>query len=428
MLAESCNPEWHSLPALVYNYYAAIRRYCDVTLVTQVRNQPDIEEVGPAGAEIVYLDTERIASPLHKAGSFLSGDSNKAMTLKVAFSYPSYLYFERLAWKYFGGRLTAGQFDLVHRVSPMSPTVPSPIASWSPIPFVIGPLLGGLAWPPQYANEMRREREWMNYVRRVHRYIPFYQSTYAKAAAILAAYQHTISDLPASSEARIIEFSEGGIHPADFPKPNKQDKERMTVLFVGRLVPFKLPEVLVRSFVQSPLLRQHRLVIVGDGPELPRLEKLITEQGLQECVELRGTISYSEVVALMRESEIFGFPSIREQGGGVLTMASMCEMACVVVEYGGPAVRVPPDCGIRVPMGDIPELVEGFTEAFEKLLRNPERVREFGRAAREFTERHYAWDSKAQKTLEIYRWVLGQTAEKPNFWEPPKLPAEALQA
>jgi glycosyltransferase involved in cell wall biosynthesis len=275
-----------------------------------------------------------------------------------------------------------------------------------------------LPWPQQFKAEMSREREWMTHLREAHRWMPFYRSTYAKAAAILAAYDHTIADIPAYAQAKTFNFPEGGVDPAQFPLPQRQPKERMTVLFVGRLVPFKLPEVLVRSFTQSTILQQHRLVIVGDGPERSRLEQMVQAAGLSDCIEFTGTISQAQVGELMRQSDIFGFPSIREQGGGVLTLAAMSGMAAVVVNYGGPATRVQPGCGVRVPIGTLDEITERFTHELEALVTNPDRVIEYGMAARHFTCTHYAWEAKARKTLEIYDWVLGRRDTKPNFWEP----------
>ncbi len=427
VLADDCNPEWHSLPALIFKYVQVLSNYVDIVLVTQIRNRINIEKVGLANVEVVYLDTENIAAPIYKLASFLSGDPNKAMTFKVAFSYPSYLAFEWAAWRRFKAEIKAGKFDLIHRMSPMSPTIPSPIASWcQPVPFVIGPLLGGLAWPEQFKREMIREREWMNYIRQLHRILPFYQSTYKKAVAILAAYPHTIADLPTGAAGRIIDFSEGGVDPAEFPMPDKVIHDKITVLFVGRLVPFKLPEVLVRSFAASPILQQHRLVIVGDGPERPRLEEMAQTAGLSHCIEFKGTMPQAEVGQLMRDSEIFAFPSIREQGGGVLTLAAMSGMASVVVDYGGPAYRVPNGCGVRVPMGTLSELTERFTRSLEDLVQQPEQILAMGAAARAFTASHYAWEVKANNTLAVYAWVLGERSTKPDFRPKLAAPAELM--
>lgn len=420
ILADDCNPDWHSLPALVYSAVCTLSKYADVVVATQIRNKPNIERDGMGNAEVVYVDTEKVAAPIYKLATVLSGDFNKAMTLKVALTYPSYLAFEWAVWRRFRQELRNGRFDVVHRFSPMSPTIPSPMAKWSPVPFVLGPVLGGLPWPKHFKAEMSREGEWMNYVREAHRWLPFYQATYKHAAAILAGYDHTIEDVPDYAKSKTINFSEGGVDPTKFTLPVREKKEKMTILFVGRLVPFKMPEVLIHSFAASPLLQQHKLVIVGDGPERPRLEQFIEEKGLSECVELTGTVSQDRVGELMRESEIFAFPSIREQGGGVLTLAMMSGMACVVVDYGGPAARVKSGCGVKIPMGNLDHLVKHFTQELEKLVADPDGVIDMGVAARRYTETYYSWDAKARKTLEIYNWVLGRQQEKPDFWNQPK--------
>ncbi len=415
-LATDCNPQWHSLPALIYEYYVALKAYADITLVTHIRNRENLDAVLPNEADVVYLDTEVISKPVYKLTHFLTGDPNKAMTLQVAMSYPSNVYFEYCAWKKFKAALKAGEFDVVHRASPMSPTMPSPIAKWSPVPFVIGPVLGGLPWPKEFEGEMRREGEWMNYFRKAHRLMPYYRSTYGRAAAILAGYKHTVGDIPEKDHERVIEFSEGGIHPENYHEKVFETKEKSTILFVGRMVPFKQPEVLIRCFEKSETLRKHRLVLIGDGPELERLRALVAELKLEDCVELPGALPYARVSEMMYEADIFAFPSIREQGGGVLTMASMSCTPCVVVDYGGPSTRVPEGCGIKVPLGNVNDIIDSFTTALESLVADPDKIKQFGVAAREFTEKYYSWSWKASKTREIYDWVLGRISDKPHFW------------
>lgn len=415
-LASECNPLWHSLPALVYEYFIALSKYADLTLVTHIRNLENLESALPKDIKAIYIDTEVISKPFYKLSTFLTGDPDKAMTLQVALSYPGNIYFEYCVWKMFKTQLKKGDFDIVHRASPMSPTIPSPMAKWSPIPFVIGPVLGGLPWPKQFQGEMQREGEWMNYVRVLHRLMPYYQSTYKRAAVILAGYGHTVGDIPIKNNDRVIEFSEGGIHRHHYPEAEKQTHTRRRILFVGRLVPFKQPELLVRCFINNPALREHELIIVGNGPEYPRIETLIKEHKLGNCVTLTGTIPHAEVREQMYQADIFAFPSIREQGGGVITMASMASTPCMVVDYGGPSVRVPENGGVKVALGDYDQLVSRFSHELESLAGDPERCKAMGIVAREFTKKYYCWDWKARKTREIYRWVLGKNETKPSFW------------
>jgi glycosyltransferase involved in cell wall biosynthesis len=173
---------------------------------------------------------------------------------------------------------------------------------------------------------------------------------------------------------------------------------------------------LIRAFEQSSELRAHRLVMVGDGPELPRLRAIVASARLESSVELTGALPFSRVLELMYEAQVFAFPSIREQGGGVLTLASMASTPSVVVNYGGPAHRVPDDCGVRVSIGNFGHLVSSFRRELESLIGDPERIEAMGRAAREHTARYYDWRRKAHKTVEVYEWVLGRRSDKPDFW------------
>lgn len=415
-LASECNPQWHSLPALVAEYYRALLDHAELTLVTHVRNKPNLENWLPESAEVHYIDNERVARPLYQLTQKITGDPNKAMTLQVALNYPSNVSFEFKVWKLFEERLKSGEFDIVHRASPMSPTIPSPMAKRCPVPFVIGPVQGGLPWPKAFKTEMRREGEWMNYFRKAHKYLPYYRSTYKYAAAILAAYSHTMGDIPKPDHDRVIDLTEGGIHPEDYPHRNFTQNDRSTILFVGRMVPYKQPEVLIRCVERSETLKQHQFVLVGDGPELPRLKALVKELNLENCIMLTGALPYQQVRDWMYKADIFAFPSIREQGGGVLTMASMASTPCVVVDYGGPSCRVPKGCGIKVPLGSVEDITAGFVNALESLVGNHDKIKSFGMAARKFTEKFYSWAWKAKKTNEIYEWTLGERNHKPDFW------------
>lgn len=423
-MAADCNPEWHSLPALIWEYCLVLSQKVDVHLVTLSINRANIEAVRPQSITVDYVDSEIVSGPIFRLTQMLVGESNKAMTLQVAMRYPSQLFFEYQVWKKYRDRLHTGSFDVLHRASPMSPVLPSYLSQKSPIPFVIGPLLGGLSWPQGFAKEMRREGEWMNYVRRLHKYLPFYKSTYRCADAVLAGYPHTVADLPVTGRDNVVEFSEGGIHTEDYPFLPKTQNDVKTVLFVGRMVPFKQPQMLIECFAESVYLRRHKLVMIGDGPEIPRLQDLILEHRLSDVVTLLGEAPMSQVVEAMRQADVFGFPSIREQGGGVITIASLCETPSVVIDYGGPKYRVPDDCGIRVPLGSRAEVKSRFKAALERLIANDTQARSMGQAARAFASKYYDWQHKADKTIEVYDWINNESAIKPNFWRSNRGPGE----
>lgn len=409
ILANDCNPDWPSLPVVAYNFARALSERMDTVVVTQIRNQPNITRAGGLGkAEVVYIDSEWIAAPLHQLATFLRRGQEVGWTIQMAMSYPSYLAFEWMVWRQFKEELEQREFDIVHRITPMSPTLPSLIAHLSPVPFVLGPLNGNLAWPKQFKGEQKREKELLSNLRNAYKFLPFYRSTYNSAAKILAAFEHTVDDLSDRVKGKTIEFPEVGINPDLFNSIRRTPSDRLTILFAGRLVPYKLPVVVVQAFANSPLLRQHRLVIVGDGPERPHLEMLIEQHNLHDCVELRGKVSQGEVSQLMQSSDIFAFPSIRELGAGVVIEAMACALACVVVDYGGPGTLVAPDRGVKVALDTLKNLVCSFQEELENLVASPKRIQSLGQAAQEHALQNYTWEAKADKVLKIYQSLIQQ--------------------
>jgi glycosyltransferase involved in cell wall biosynthesis len=416
IMADDCNPEWPSLPVVGYKAVRAIAEYADVVVATHVRNRTNIEKVGFGRAKVRYIDNEYIARSMHRFASFLRGGPQKAWTTAVALSYPSYLAFEWEVWKATRDELRGGEFDVVHRITPMSPTIPSPMALWSPVPFVLGPLNGGLKWPRAFREELARERELLSYARNIYRALPYRRSTYQKSRAILAAFQHTIDDLPNYALARTINFPEVGIDPAVFDQiAERPVRKQKTILFVGRFVPYKLPQVVVRAFADHPSLHAHRLVMVGDGPERPAVEQLIRDRGLESRVEIPGWKTQAEVAEIMREADILAFPSIRELGAGVIVEAMACGLACVVVDYGAPGALIDSDRGVKVPLGDKDQLTRGFGQALERLVSEENITVRLGAAARQHAMQFYSWEAKARKTIAVYEWVLGR-GPRPDFW------------
>ena len=408
ILADDCNPEWPSLPVVGYKAARAIAEHADVTVATHVRNQPDIERAGFGQAEVEYLDNEYIARRLYKLNTWLRGGNEVGWTTNIAMNYPSYLAFEWEAWRRFAPELKAGEFDVVHRLTPMSPTLPSPIASECPVPFVLGPLNGGLAWPEGYGAERDREKEWLVKLREAYRYLPYHRSSYDKSAAILAAFQHTMDDLPKAARGRAINFPEVGIDPELFRAPQEaRTGTRMTFLFAGRLVPYKLPGLAIDCFARSAELRAHRLLIAGDGPEREAMERQIAEHGLAGCVEMVGKKSQAEVAELMRQSDVFVFPSIRELGAGVIAEAMASGLCCVAVDYGGPAELLANGRGIKIAVSPREQLTAAFQSELEKLAGAPELAQLYGERGRRYALENLTWDIKAQRTIDIYRWVIG---------------------
>jgi glycosyltransferase involved in cell wall biosynthesis len=414
LMAEDCNPEWPSLPLAGYQTVKALSRVARVTLATHVRNRYDLKGHLP-DTEIEYADTEYITAPLTKLASWLRGRSDGSST--TALSYPTIIAFEHEVHQAFRRRIENGEFDVVHRLTPMSPELPSPMATWCPVPYVLGPLNGGLRWPEPLRAEVAREREWLGRLRAAYKWLPYHRSTFRNASAVLASFEHTIDDLPASAKERCVEFPEVGVAPESFPYPGQRPhRPALVFISVGRFEPFELLDVAIRVFAESRKLRAHRLVLVGDGVERPALERQVKESRLEGVVEFTGWLARTQLHARLRDADIFFFPSIGELGGGVVVEAMASGCVPVVVNYGGPGGLVSSgDSGVAVPLGHKDDLVRHFTQALERYVDDRLRRLDHAEAAYERAIEHFSWDAKARKLHEIYEWATGRRSRKPVF-------------
>jgi alpha-maltose-1-phosphate synthase len=421
LIAEAANPEWTSVPLVGYSHARALFELCDAHVVTQVRNREALVRSGLAeGRDFTALDSEPVASPLYKATEAIRRATGLGWTFDTAMQALPYYYFERLFWQRFGAEIASGKWDVVHRITPLSPTIASvivPRCKAHGVPFVWGPINGGVPWPPGFAGVQRREGEWLHYVRNAYRFLPGYAST-LEADCILAGSIATYEQLPDEARRRAIYLPENAIDEQRFATCKSGPVERpLRVAFVGRLVAYKGADMLIEA--ARPLLAAGKLQvdIIGDGPEREPLRALVAEHGLGQSVHLEGWVPHAELAPRLLQSDVFGFPSVREFGGGVVLEAMALGLVPVVVDYGGPSELVNDATGYRIPIGSRAEIVERLRAVLARLSDDPAPLRAMGERARARVLRHFTWREKAKQSVSVYRWVRGE-GPRPDFGMP----------
>jgi glycosyltransferase involved in cell wall biosynthesis len=419
LIAEAANPEWASVPLVGWSSSRAIQQALGGHIVTQIRNADAFERAGVSAKEFTAIDSEAIAAPLWKFSDWLRGGKGKAWTTITAASSLAYYYFEHLVWQRFGDRIKSGEFSLVHRITPLSPTTQSTLASRcrrAGVPFVLGPLNGGVPWPAGFDRERRREHEWLSYVRSLYRLLPAYGSTRRCAAAIIVGSQYTLSQIPAKYRERVVYIPENGLDLTRFTITRTRAASRpLRCLFLGRLVPYKGADILIEAI--APLARQGflSLVIVGDGPERRTLEGLVAKRGISPQVTFTGQVPHSDVQSHLSEADLLTFPSIREFGGAVIIEAMAVGLAPMAVSYGGPAELMTDSTAFPIPIGGRGQLIERFRREIMRLIDDPSEIDRKAKAARDRARALFTWDTKASQIAEVYRWVLGERHGKPEF-------------
>ena len=419
IIAEAANPEWTSVPLVGWSHARAIQEHIGGHLVTQIRNEEAIKRSGLPHDRYTVIDSEAVAGVMWKIGSLLSGGSNKGWTTKMAAAVPSYLYFEHLVWKKFKERLRSGEFSLVHRITPLSPTVPSLLASHCAkigVPFVMGPLNGGVPWPRAFDSARRKENEWLSYVRGAYRILPYYNSSRKHASAIICGSRDTMKQMPRWTNQKIVYVPENAVDSTRFTEQRAHRASKpLRCIFLGRLVPYKGCDMLIESAAELCRARDLCLEIVGDGPERAKLQAMVAELGTEDMVRFVGKVPHTEVQKHLAQSDLLTFPSIREFGGAVLLEAMAVGIPPLAIAYGGPAEIMSESTSFPIEPGSRAEIVERVREQLTSLVSNPSIIDKKSAYCTDRVDRLFTWDSKAIQVQEVYRWVLGDEPLKPEF-------------
>jgi glycosyltransferase involved in cell wall biosynthesis len=166
-------------------------------------------------------------------------------------------------------------------------------------------------------------------------------------------------------------------------------------VYVGRLRRYKGVEFAIRALALARGRRTDlRLEIAGRGEDLPRLERLARELGLEDAVRFLGFVSEAEKLRLFRTSWANLFPSPKEGWGITNVEAAACATPSLASDSPGlrDSVRHG-ETGFLVPHGDPTALAERMLA----LAGDRELVERLGRQARVFAE-SLSWDRAADET------------------------------
>jgi glycosyltransferase involved in cell wall biosynthesis len=425
LLAPDCNPESVTTPQIAYAHAEALARVNDVTLVLRAANEVPVRRAGGAfrGIEPIRLPglDELYSWALRRIFKYEYG--RQSLT---AATYPLQVAFEWRAWRHLQRRIKSGEFDVVLRILPIVSVLPSPFAFFlrnGPIPFVIGPLNGGLPWPtgfPQLDQQRREAGYWVSRLRGLYRCLPFARSTYSKSAAIIAGSSHTFGEFSQYRDKLFFVPGENGIDPVLFNgrrRPGVVPDGRLRLVFVGRLIPLKACDLALRA--SAPLLRSGaaHFTIVGDGPERERLEALSKELGTEAAVTFTGWLKTPETLAQFEQADVLVFPSLREFGGAVVFEALGLGAVPIVADFGGPGDIVTDKVGYKIALTNEAEMIRKLESILTRLANDRDHLETLRQGGMAYAREELTWDGKARAVSTILRWAAGG-GPKPDLLPP----------
>lgn len=174
------------------------------------------------------------------------------------------------------------------------------------------------------------------------------------------------------------------------------------VMHISNFRPVKRVEDVVEIFARVLGEIPSRLVLVGDGPDLPRARVKVEELGIRDRVVFLG--EYTPVQELLSCSDLFLLPSMSESFGLAALEAMACGSPVVASRVGGlPEVIMDGETGYLCEAGDIDEMAA----ASIKILSDDKHRKELSDAGRAFAVKHFSSECIVPRYEEYYRRILG---------------------
>jgi glycosyltransferase involved in cell wall biosynthesis len=207
-----------------------------------------------------------------------------------------------------------------------------------------------------------------------------------------------------------------GVDPGRLPAVDPAEGDRywqregLRLLAVGRLSYYKGFETLMRATVTD---RGHELIIVGEGEERPKLERILEDAGRPPWVRLLGKADDATLLRLMASCDLYCLPSReRTEAFGIVLMEAMRYAKPLLVSDlqgsgvtwvardGENAVIVPPDD------------VSAWRAALDELAVSPVRRKALGQAGQERYLRDFDIGKVAARLDPIYEVAVSAGIEE----------------
>ena len=427
IVAEHASLKYGGEAALPLHYFRVLRkRGIETWLIVHERTREELESLFECDRDRLYFIPDTIWHRwLWQCGQFLPqriADFTFGLVLRLITQISQRCLAKKL--------VRDKNIDVIHQPILVSPKEPSSILKMG-APVVIGPMNGGMKYPPGFG----RENGLINLGVKTGRLFADLFNTLIpgkrKATTILVANQRTKKSLPKGITGKIVEVVENGVDLSVWqPKSNRlkepldlaistetENVRPVKFVFVGRLVDWKAIDLLLKAFKYLSAHIPVELEIIGDGERRLNLETLAKELNITSVI-FTGFLSQSECAQRLQSADVMVLPSLYECGGAVVLEAMTMRIPVIATNWGGPADYLDESCGILVEPKTPDLFVLNLANAMLQLAESPELRQSMGKAGYQRILDRFDWEVKVDTMLDIYQDAIARYACKSGeSWE-----------
>ncbi len=302
-------------------------------------------------------------------------------------------------------------FDVAHHVTFVRYSSPS-FLSLLPIPFIWGPVGGGESAPLPFWVDF----SWKNKVYEVARlawrgvgeFDLFTRMTALQSTLTYAATNDTAKRLKWLGVNQLEICPAIGLLQDEIDRLSQctpvNHSGKCRFISIGRLLHWKGFHLGLRAFARANL-PEAEYWVVGDGPELNRLQSLVQELEIEKQVKFWGELPRNHVLDVLGQSSVLVHPSLHDSGAGVCLEAMAAGRPILCLDLGGPAAQVTAETGFKVAAENSHQVVEAMAEAMVKMSSDLLLCAQMGQSGQRRIQEFYSWNAKGKHFAKAYEEI-----------------------
>ena len=300
------------------------------------------------------------------------------------------------------------EFDIAHHVTFVKYSSPS-FLSLLPIPFVWGSVGGAETAPKTFWQDFNLKNKIYETLRLLVRWIgeqdPFTRLTARRNAITYTTTKDTAKRVTQLGASCVKIASETALskseinYLAQLPPPNTNP---FRFVSIARLLHWKGMYLGLKAFAKANLFNAEYW-IVGDGPEMKKLQKIAQDLAISNSVKFWGKLPRDEVLLKLGQCSALVHPSLHDSGGWVCLEAMAARRPVICLNLGGPAEQVTSETGFQVSADNPDQCINDMAEVMKELVKDKKLLLQMGKSGQKRVMELYNWEVKGKEFAQIYQ-------------------------
>ena len=390
--AYACEPNKGSEPGVGWNWVQEIAKRNEVWVITRENNRDKIEGAHSVSKE---KNINYVFYDLPKWQSFWKRGQKGVRIYYVLWQIGILRFATRLHKK--------EKFDVVHQLTFGNIWLPS-FLFFLKSRYIWGPIGGAERVPTDFVKEYAKKDQFKEKIRRLLlnslSVNPLFYYQCRASNLIIAKTKDTKNTIPFQFRHKVVVTTDVAATPLD---EYKEKKKKRRIISVGRLDSWRGNDLAIEAFRDArKALSGWEFLIIGEGSDRSRLEKLIEKNDLTKCIKLGGGCSHREYYNLMAGSSVFVNTSLRESSVTATFDALTFGLAVVCLDLPGISRNLDDNCSVIIEIGSRDSIIARLSSAFERLATQSSLVHQLGDAAQELAKNRLSWANKGKVIEELY--------------------------